>query len=50
MNFSYEWRRHPILYDSAARLDVQSRGNAVMCLAINDAKEQLSEVLGMDGE
>ena len=49
MAFSYEWRQHPVLYDTATRLGIQAKGNAAMCLAIHQAKEELSEALGMDG-
>ncbi len=49
MAFSYEWRQHPVLYDSGARLAIQAKGNAAMCLAIQCAKEEMSEELGMDG-
>ncbi len=49
MVFSYEWKCHPVLYNSTTRLDFQSKGNAAMCLAINQAKEDLSESLGMCG-
>ncbi len=50
MAFSYEWQNHPVLYDTAAQLSVQAKGNAAMCLAIQQAKEELAEALGMDSE
>ncbi len=50
MTFSYEWKKQPVLYDSAARLQVQSKGNAAMCLAIQQAKEELADAVGLDGE
>ncbi len=49
MTFSYEWQRHPVLYDSATRLDFQVKGNVAMCLAITRAKEELADSVGMDG-
>ncbi len=49
MAFSYEWKKLPVLYDTQERLCVQSKGNAAMCLALHDAKEKLSDALGLDG-
>ena len=50
MTFSYEWKKYPILYDSQARLQVQAKGNAAMCQAIHQAKEELAEAVSMGGE
>ncbi len=50
MSFSYEWKLHPVLFDNAERLRIQAKGNAAMCLAIQQAKEEMSKALGMDGK
>ncbi len=50
MAFSYEWHKHPILFNTQERLQVQGQGNAAMCLALQQAKEELSDTLGMDSE
>ncbi len=49
MAFSYKWQKHPVLYDTAKRIRVQTKGNAAMCLALQHAKEQMSDALGLDG-
>ncbi len=49
MRFSYEWHIHPILYDNAARLRMQSKGNKVMCAALKKAKLNITEKLDMTG-
>ncbi len=50
MSFSYEWKQHPVLFNNTECLRIQVKGNAVMCLAIQQAKEEISKALGMDGK
>ncbi len=50
MAFSYEWKKHPVLYNTQEHLKIQAKGNAAMCLALQQAKEEMSDALGMDSE